>query len=104
MMRLRPPRLKKLGDSWWLNRPKDKIEEGNILDELIGPMAYRGRLQRMENYNQMFRNLSSDDKNTTQVPVSRINMKGRQIPRNTIRNERSNVIKTDGKNFTDFKL
>jgi len=27
MMRLRPPRLKKLGDSWWLNRPKDKLRK-----------------------------------------------------------------------------
>lgn len=104
MMRMRPPRLKKLGESWWLNRPKDKIEEGSILEELIGPMAYRGRLQRMENYNTMFDNISNGVAQTSQVPVSRSHMKERQIPRDTIKRERSNVTKPNGKNFTDFKL
>ena len=104
MMRLRPPRLKKLGKSWWLNRPKEDIETSPILEELVGPMAYRGRLQRMDTYHSKFSNIHESNKSTRQVSVSRMDMSKRQIPRNTIRKETSNVIKTDKKDFTDFKI
>ena len=104
MMRLRPPRLKKLGKSWWLNRPKEEIETSPILEELVGPMAYRGRLQRMETYQSKFTNNLESSKPTRQISVSRMDMSKRQIPRNTIRREGSNVIKTDKKDFTDFKI
>ena len=104
MMRLRPPRLKKLGKSWWLNRPKEDIETSPILEELVGPMAYRGRLQRMDTYHSKFLNNHESNKSTRQVSVSRMDMSKRQIPRNTIRRETSNVIKTDKKDFTDFKI
>ena len=85
MMRLRPPRLKKLGKSWWLNRPKEDIENSPILEELVGPMAYRGRLQRMDTYHSKFSKNLDNSRTTRQVSVSKMDMSKRQIPRNTIR-------------------
>ena len=58
----------------------------------------------MDTYHSKFSNNHESNKSTRQVSVSRMDMSKRQIPRNTIRKETSNVIKTDKKDFTDFKI
>ena len=43
MAKARPPRLKPLGEGWWLKRPKEDGAEIPALERLVGKVAYRGR-------------------------------------------------------------
>ena len=83
----RPPRLQPLGEGWWLKRPKEDGAEIPALERLIGPAAYLGRQQYIE------RKKGKASRPRGRVagspkPVSRIDMKGYEIPSNTIISER----------------
>lgn len=83
----RPPRLQPLGEGWWLKRPKEDGAETPALERLIGPAAYRGRLQYVE------RKKGKSARTTGRVagdakPVTRMDMRSKQIPTNTIVSER----------------
>ncbi len=83
----RPPRLQPLGEGWWLKRPKEDGAEIPALERLIGPAAYLGRQQYVE------RKKGKASRPRGRVagspkPVSRIDMKGYEIPSNTIISER----------------
>ena len=83
----RPPRLQPLGEGWWLKRPKEDGAEIPALERLIGPAAYHGRQQYIE------RKKGKASRPRGRVtgaakPVVRIDMKGYEIPSNTIKSER----------------
>jgi hypothetical protein len=83
----RPPRLQPLGDGWWLKRPKEEGAEIPALERLIGPAAYRGRQQYVERKKGK---ASRPRGRVTGNPkqVTRVNLKEKEIPSNTIRSER----------------
>lgn len=83
----RPPRLQPLGDGWWLKRPKEEGAEIPALERLIGPAAYRGRQQYVERKKgKASRPRGRVSGNPKQV--TRVNLKEKEIPSNTIRSER----------------
>jgi hypothetical protein len=83
----RPPRLQPLGEGWWLKRPKEDGAEIPALERLIGPAAYLGRQQSVERKKGKASRPRGRVTGGTK-PVVRIDMKGYQIPSNTIKSER----------------
>ena len=88
MAKSRPPRLQPLGEGWWLKRPKEEGAEIPALERLIGPVAYRGRQNYIQNKSgkTSHRALGSKTQNRA---VSDINLERRGIPTNTRVSERS---------------
>jgi hypothetical protein len=83
----RPPRLQPLGEGWWLKRPKEEGAEIPALERLIGPAAYLGRQQYVERKKGKASRPRGRVTGGTR-PVVRIDMKGYEIPSNTIISER----------------
>ena len=102
MMRLRTPRLKKFGKSWWLNRPKEDIENTRS-GRTCWSHIYRGRLQRLDTYQSKFSNELENSKTTKQVSVSRMDMSKRQF-RGILSVENFKCYQNRQKDFTDFKI
>ena len=88
MSKSRPPRLQPLGEGWWLKRPKEEGAEIPVLERLIGPVAYRGRQNYIQNKSGTTpkqKTGSRPDKRS----VSDLNLQQRGIPTNTRVSERS---------------
>ena len=88
MSKSRPPRLQPLGEGWWLKRPKEEGAEIPALERLIGPVAYRGRQNYIQNKSGTTpkqKTGSRPDKRS----VSDLNLQQRGIPTNTRVSERS---------------
>jgi hypothetical protein len=83
----RPPRLQPLGEGWWLKRPKEDGAEVPALERLIGPAAYLGRQQYIERKKGKA-GRPRGRVSSSQKPVVRIDLKGYEIPSNTIKSER----------------
>jgi hypothetical protein len=88
MAKSRPPRLQPLGEGWWLKRPKEEGAEIPALERLIGPVAYRGRQNYIQNKSGKTKNRALGSK-TQNRAVSDINLERRGIPTNTRVSERS---------------
>ena len=87
MAKSRPPRLQPLGEGWWLKRPKEEGSDVPALERLVGPVAYRGRV----NYIQKKSGKTSPHSKVSKSPnrlVSDVNLKHRGIPTNTRVSER----------------
>ncbi len=83
----KPAKLKPLKKGWWLKRPKDELSDVPILEQLIGPVAYRGRQTMLMKKTTGFRQAPSGKPNLN--PVGSHDFKGRNVPRNTRTSERS---------------
>jgi hypothetical protein len=83
----RPPRLQPLGEGWWLKRPKEDGAEIPALQRLIGPAAYLGRQQYIERKKGKV-GRPRGRASSSPKPVVRIDLKGYEIPSNTIKSER----------------
>ncbi len=88
MSKSRPPRLQPLGEGWWLKRPKEEGADIPALERLIGPVAYRGRQNYIQNKSasNLQRGASS---RPNQSSVSNLDLGQRGIPTNTRVSERS---------------
>ena len=84
----KPPRYQKLGDGWWLKRPKEDGSDIPALERLIGPVAYRGRPSYID------RKKGKSARPTGKIPgkpraAHTIDLASRGIPTNTIVSERN---------------
>jgi len=90
MQKARPPRLKPLGEGWWLKRPKEEGAEIPALERLVGKVAYRGRVSYTE------RKQGIGARPTGQIPgrsrpVHTLDLGKRGIPTNTRISERNST-------------
>ena len=90
MQKARPPRLKPLGEGWWLKRPKEDGAEIPALERLVGKVAYRGRPSYVD------RKKGVGARPTGQIPssskpVHTLDLGRRGIPTNTRISERNSV-------------
>ena len=90
MQKSRPPRLKPLGEGWWLKRPKEEGAEIPALERLVGKVAYRGRVSYTE------RKQGIGARPTGQIPsrsrpVHTLDLGKRGIPTNTRISERNST-------------
>ena len=88
MQKARPPRLKPLGEGWWLKRPKEEGAEIPALERLVGKVAYRGRPSYID------RKQGVGARPTGQMPsksrpVHTLDLGKRGIPTNTRVSERN---------------
>jgi hypothetical protein len=83
----KPAKLKPLTSGWWLKRPKEEASDFPILEQLIGPVAYRGRQTMLIKKTTGFRQGTSSKPSFN--PVDSHDFKGRDVPRNTRTSERS---------------
>ena len=88
MSKARPPRLKPLGEGWWLKRPKEDGAETAALERLVGKVAYRGRPSYID------RKKGIGARPTGQIPgaskpVHTLDLGRRGIPTNTRVSERN---------------
>ena len=88
MQKARPPRLKPLGEGWWLKRPKEEGAETPALERLVGKVAYRGRPSYID------RKQGVGARPTGQMPsksrpVHTLDLGKRGIPTNTRVSERN---------------
>ena len=88
MQKARPPRLKPLGEGWWLKRPKEDGAEIPALERLVGKVAYRGRPSYID------RKKGVRGRPTGQIPSSAkpahtLDLSKRGIPTNTRISERN---------------
>lgn len=83
----KPAKLRPLTKGWWLKRPKEDSSDVPILEQLIGPVAYRGRQTMIMKKTTGFRQGPSGKPNLN--PVGSHDFKGRSVPRNTRTSERS---------------
>ncbi len=88
MHKARPPRLKPLGEGWWLKRPKEEGSEIPALERLVGKVAYRGRPSYVD------RKQGVGARPTGQIPsrsrpVHTLDLGKRGIPTNTRISERN---------------
>ena len=83
----KPAKLSPLTKGWWLKRPKEDSSDVPILEQLIGPVAYRGRQTMIMKKTTGFRQGPSGKPNLN--PVGSHDFKGRSVPRNTRTSERS---------------
>lgn len=83
----KPAKLKPLTSGWWLKRPKEESSDSPILEQLIGPVAYRGRQTMLIKKTTGFRQGKSSKPSFN--PVDSHDFKGRDVPRNTRTSERS---------------
>ncbi len=84
----KPAKLKPLAKGWWRKRPKEDSSDIPILEQLIGPVAYRGRQTMIMNKTTGFRKGRSSSKPNLN-PVGSHDFKDRHVPRNTRTSERS---------------
>ena len=90
MQKARPPRLKPLGEGWWLKRPKEDGAEIPALERLVGKVAYRGRPSYVD------RKKGVGARPTGQIPssskpVHTLDLGRRGIPTNTRISERNSA-------------
>jgi hypothetical protein len=90
LVKSRPPRLKPLGDGWWLKRPKDDDSDTPVLERLIGKVAYRGRAGYVD------RKKGVGARPTGKIPgksrpAHTLDLNKRGIPTNTIISERNSA-------------
>ncbi|MEC8312574.1 MAG: tetratricopeptide repeat protein [Candidatus Thermoplasmatota archaeon] len=90
MQKARPPRLKPLGEGWWLKRPKEEGAETPALERLVGKVAYRGRPSYID------RKKGVGARPTGQMPsksrpVHTLDLGKRGIPTNTRVSERNSA-------------
>ena len=88
MQKARQPRLKPLGEGWWLKRPKEDGAEIPALERLVGKVAYRGRPTYID------RKQGVGARPTGQIPgksrpVHTLDLGKRGIPTNTRISERN---------------
>ena len=83
----KPAKLNPLTKGWWRKRPKEELSDVPILEQLIGPVAYRGRQTMLMKKTTGFRKAPSGKLNLN--PVGSHDFKGRSVPRNTRTSERS---------------
>ena len=83
----KPAKLKPLTKGWWLKRPKEELSDVPILEQLIGPVAYRGRQTMLMKKTTGFRQAPSGKPNLN--PAGSHDFKDRSVPRNTRTSERS---------------
>ena len=88
MQKARQPRLKPLGEGWWLKRPKEDGAEIPALERLVGKVAYRGRPSYID------RKQGVGARPTGQIPgksrpVHTLDLGKRGIPTNTRISERN---------------
>jgi hypothetical protein len=84
----KPAKLKPLTKGWWRKRPKEDSSDIPILEQLIGPVAYRGRQTMILNKTTGFRKGRPSSKPNLN-PVGSHDFKDRHVPRNTRTTERS---------------
>ena len=84
----KPAKFKPLAKGWWRKRPKEDSSDIPILEQLIGPVAYRGRQTMIMNKTTGFRKGRSSSKPNLN-PVGSHDFKDRHVPRNTRTSERS---------------
>ena len=88
MHKARPPRLKPLGEGWWLKRPKEDGAEIPALERLVGKVAYRGRpsyIDRKQGIGARPTGLVP----SRSRPVHTLDLEKRGIPTNTRVSERN---------------
>ena len=90
LVKSRPPRLKPLGDGWWLKRPKEDDSSTPVLERLIGKVAYRGRAGYID------RKKGVGARPTGKIPgkarpAHTLDLSKRGIPTNTIISERNSA-------------
>ena len=90
LSKARPPRLKPLGEGWWLKRPKEDDSGVPVLERLVGKVAYRGRISYTD------RKQGIGARPTGQIPsrskpAHAVDLARRGIPTNTIISERNST-------------
>jgi hypothetical protein len=87
MSKSRPPRLQPLGEGWWLKRPKEEGADIPALERLIGPVAYRGRQNYIQNKSASNLQRGAGSRPSPRS-VSNLDLDQRGIPTNTRVSER----------------
>lgn len=90
LVKSRPPRLKPLGDGWWLKRPKEDDSETPVLERLIGKVAYRGRAGYIDRKKGVGARPTGKMPGKSR-PAHTLDLSKRGIPTNTIISERNST-------------
>ena len=90
MQKARPPRLKPLGEGWWLKRPKEEGSEIPALERLVGKVAYRGRPSYIDR-KQGIGGRPTGQMPSKSRPVHTLDLGKRGIPMNTRVSERNSA-------------
>ena len=87
------PRYQRLGKGWWVKHERERGRDLPVLEEIIGPPAYRGRNQHIAMKKSGVSSLagSMSRAGNQRRPLSRDEMRTRSIPHNTRRSERQPV-------------
>lgn len=84
------PRTQRLGKGWWLKHERERGRDLPVLEEIIGPPAYRGRAQHIAMKKGGMKGSSNLNKKTTgRRAVAGRDMSTRGVPQNTMRSERA---------------
>jgi hypothetical protein len=86
------PRTQRLGKGWWLKHERERGRDLPVLEEIIGPPAYRGRAQHiaMKKGGMKGSNILNKKPSARRAVTGR-DMSARGIPQNTIRSERASA-------------
>ena len=86
------PRTQRLGKGWWLKHERERGRDLPVLEEIIGPPAYRGRAQHIAMKKGGMKGSSIlNKKPSARRAVTGRDMSARGIPQNTMRSERASA-------------
>jgi hypothetical protein len=81
-------RTQRLGKGWWVKHERERGRDLPVLEEIIGPPAYRGRAQHIAMKRGGMQGSTKLDKKTApRRAVAGRDMSAREIPQNTRRSE-----------------
>jgi hypothetical protein len=86
MKREKDARMSNLSPGWWLKRPKEEGADVPAMERLVGPVAYRGRNQKIQRKSGKAGRPIGRTNRPREIMSTNLARKG--IPHNTIRSER----------------
>ncbi len=86
MKREKDARMSNLSPGWWLKRPKEEGGDVPAMERLVGPVAYRGRNQKVQRKSGKAGRPMGRTNRPRDIMSTNLARKG--IPHNTIRSER----------------
>ena len=86
MKREKDARMSNLSPGWWLKRPKEEGADVPAMERLVGPVAYRGRSQKIQRKSGRAARPMGRTNRPREIMSTNLTRKG--IPHNTIRSER----------------